>query len=300
MTGNLARRLIVSADDFGVDVRVNEAVEIAATEGILTSASLMVGGDAADDAITRAWRLPSLAVGLHLTLADGRPVLSPARIPALVGRDGRFRDGLFGAGMRWFFSPEARRQLKAEIHAQFKAFAKTGLVLDHVNAHKHLHLHPTIGELVAEIGGSYGLHAMRIPAEPRRIVAKADPAQRPPRTFLAPVLTILRSKAAHLITNDRVFGLAWSGAVTEERLLGLIPLLPPGLNELYTHPATADAGAMAHAVPGYHYREELAALTSPRVKAALAAHDIRLERFSALVPEPRPAVADGGHPTARA
>ena len=68
------RYLIVTADDFGAALAVNEAVEIAHTQGILTAASLMVGGEAADDAVERARRLPGLGVGLHVVLADGRPV----------------------------------------------------------------------------------------------------------------------------------------------------------------------------------------------------------------------------------
>lgn len=278
------RQLIVTADDFGVDVRVNAAVEQAFTQGILTGASLMMGGDAVADAVERARRLPGLAVGLHVTLADGRPVLPPSRIPALVGPDGKFRNGLLGAGLRWFFSPSVRHQLAAEIDAQFAAFVRTGLVLDHANAHKHLHLHPTVGRLIVRIGRGYGLSAIRIPHEPRRIVRRADPGLAVPRSFLWPVLSVLRRRAAdaHLMTNDRVFGLAWSGAVTEERLLALIPLLPPGISEIYAHPATEDAASMPHAVADYRYRDELDALTSPRVRDALKAAGITPTRFSNL------------------
>ena len=282
------RQLIVTADDFGVDIKVNEAVERAFTDGILTSASLMIGAPAAADAIERARRLKGLAVGLHVTLADGKPLLPPKRIPGLVDREGRFRNDLFRSGVRWFLSPSVRHQLAAEISAQFAAFVRTGLVLDHVNAHKHLHLHPTIGQLIIRIGRGYGLRSLRIPHEPRRIVARADPKHAVPRALQQPMLSLLRRKAmrAHLMVNDHVFGLAWSGALTEARLLALIPLLPPGISELYAHPATADAEDMAHGVPGYRYRDELSALTSPAVRAAIAAHGINLTRFSGLVPEP--------------
>lgn len=288
MMNSATRLLIVTADDFGVDVRVNEAVERAFTEGILTSASLMMGGPAMADAVARARRLKGLAVGLHVTLADGRPVLPPKRIPGLVDRDGRFRNDLFGSGVRWFFAPSIRRQLAAEISAQFAAFVKTGLVLDHVNAHKHLHLHPTVGHLIIHIGRGYGLRSLRIPDEPRRIVRQADPGHAVPRSSLWPVLSLLRRKAgrAHLMLNEHAFGLAWSGAMTEERLLALIPLLPPGISELYAHPATVDAAEMPHAAKGYRNREELDALISPAVRESLAANGITLTRFSGLVPEP--------------
>jgi predicted glycoside hydrolase/deacetylase ChbG (UPF0249 family) len=82
------KKLIVNADDFGLAVPVNEAVERAHREGILASASLMMGGEAAADAIERAQRLPGLRVGLHLVLVEGRPVLPLNEVDALVDANG--------------------------------------------------------------------------------------------------------------------------------------------------------------------------------------------------------------------
>jgi hopanoid biosynthesis associated protein HpnK len=275
----MPKKLIVTCDDFGVDVAVNEAVEQAFTNGILTSASLMMGGEAVHDAVERARRLKGLGVGLHITLADGRPVLSPSAVPALVDR---FRDGLVGVGFNWFFNPLARAQLVREVSAQFQAFIATGLVLDHVNVHKHLHLHPTVAAAVIRVGRRYGALAIRIPDEPRDILLAAEPGLEVPKSRLGPVLRILRRRArrARLIQNDAVFGLAWSGDMTEGRLLGLIPHLPEGLNELYSHPATKDAAHMRHAVPTYKYKEELQALLSPKVRQALIANNVTLTRFT--------------------
>ena len=122
----------MTGDDFGLTVSVNEAVEIAHRDRVLRAASLMVGGSAAEDAVERARRLPGLRVGLHLVLVEGRPVLPPAQLPDLVDADGEFSRDLVAAGFRFFFRPGARRQLAAEIRAQFEAFRATGLGLDHV------------------------------------------------------------------------------------------------------------------------------------------------------------------------
>ena len=276
------KRLIVTADDFGIDVAVNEAIEQAYTDGVLTCASLMMGGRAVHDAVERARRLKGLGVGLHITLADGRPVSSRRSVRSLVDADGRFRNDLVGSGIRWFFNPLVRHQLAREIDAQFRAFQATGLVLDHVNAHKHLHFHPTVAAMIISIGRRYGLLAMRIPDEPREVLMAAEPGRTIPKSRLGPVLRILRRRAmqARLAQNDAVFGLAWSGAMTEDRLLALIPHLPDGLNELYCHPAAKDAGDMKRGVRGYKYREELAALLSPRVRQALTDNDVVLTRFA--------------------
>ena len=139
-----SKTLIVTADDFGISLPVNEAVETAARIGVLTAASLMVAGDAAADAVERARRLPNLKVGLHLVLVRGKPILPPSGIPDLVDEAGLLRRNLAAAGIRIFFSARAKQQAEAEIRAQFRAFHATGLPLDHVNAHNHYHLHPTI------------------------------------------------------------------------------------------------------------------------------------------------------------
>jgi hopanoid biosynthesis associated protein HpnK len=262
------RRLIVCADDFGRDIAINEAVEAAFRHGILSSASLMVGAPAAADAVERARRLPGLRVGLHLVLIDGAAVLPPAEIPGLVGADGRFGDSQIGAGLRFFLRPGVRRLLAAEIGAQFEAFRATDLALDHVNAHQHLHLHPTVARLVVEIGSSYGMRAVRLPAEPTQALRRAFPGDRYRAPAYRPVVAALRRRLrrAGLVSNDQVFGIAWSGAMVEERVLGLLPHLPQGVSEIYFHPATRRTPALAAAMPGYRHTEELGALLSPAVR----------------------------------
>jgi hopanoid biosynthesis associated protein HpnK len=261
--------LIVNADDFGVAVEVNDAIEVAHRNGILTAASLMVTGSAAADAIARARRLPSLRVGLHLVLVDGKPVLAPAAVPDLVDQSGAFRASMALAGANIFFRPKIRRQLASEIAAQFETFRASGLALDHVNAHKHFHLHPTISSLIVEIGGRFGMVASRVPWEPGAVLSLAEPTTKlPPSFLLAPWTALLRAKYARagLLVPGQVFGLAWSGAMTEPRLAGILHHLPSGLSEIYLHPATSNS--FAGAVPGYRYVDEFVALTAPSVLAA--------------------------------
>jgi hopanoid biosynthesis associated protein HpnK len=278
------KRLIVSADDFGLHPAVNAAVEAAHRHGILTSASLMVGAAATTDAVARAKRLPGLHVGLHLVLVDGRPVSPPPAVSGLVDRAGEFDRNLARAGVRYFCLPPVRRQLATEIRAQFEAFAATGLTLDHVNAHKHLHLHPTVAGLVFRIGSEFGMTAMRVPAEPAAALRRAFPDERATSPFYAPWVRHLRRRArrAGIIVNDHVFGLAWSGNMVEERILRLLPYLPDGVSEMYFHPATEAAPALGKAMPGYRPMEELAALTSAAVKARIAALGIGLTTYAAL------------------
>ncbi|TKC86785.1 ChbG/HpnK family deacetylase [Trinickia terrae] len=255
------RALIFTADDFGLHERVNAAVERAHREGVLTAASLMVSAPAARDAVERARALPSLRVGLHLVLADGPAALPPAEIPALVGPDGRFGDNMVRDGFRFFFLPAVRAQLAREIRAQFEAFAATGLPLDHVNTHKHFHLHPTVLSLILSIGRDYGLAAVRLPAE----------ANEP--WWLKPWIALVRSRLerAGIAHNDYVVGIANTGGMDEAVLLDAIARLPRGVGEIYCHPAEAGDAPLTASMHAYRHADELDALLSPRVAAALAA-----------------------------
>src|SRR5271167_461114 len=144
----IERRLIVNADDFGLSHSVNEAVIRARGEGILTTASLMVNERGFDEAVKLAKENPQLGVGLHLTLLMGHSALPPEKIPNLVNARGEFSGKPVATGFRYFFERDLREQLRAEIHAQFEKFHATGLPLDHVNGHLHLHLHPVVFQIL--------------------------------------------------------------------------------------------------------------------------------------------------------
>jgi len=278
------KSLIVTADDFGAALAVNEAVEAAHQSGILTAASLMVSAPAAADAVARAQRLPALRIGLHLVLTDGAPTLPPASLDRLVDDSGRLRADMAALGARIAFDRRARAQLVAEIAAQFEAFAATGLDLDHCNAHKHFHLHPVVGRLLVEVGARFGLRAVRVPREPAQLLRRIEPGTpRAAALGLAPFAFWLRRacRAASCLTPDQVFGLEWSGQMTRERLCALITRLPAGLTEIYLHPATADYPGGA---PGYRYREELEALSAPEVRAACAGASVELGGYRDFAP----------------
>jgi hopanoid biosynthesis associated protein HpnK len=258
-------------------------VELAHTRGVLTAASLMVAGDAAADAIARARALPRLRVGLHLVLVDGRPMLPPERIPDLVDGRGWLRSDPVSQGARIFMRPRVRAQAAAEIAAQYEAFGASGLALDHVNAHHHFHLHPTIGALAIAIGARFGLAAMRLPFEPVAVLDRVEPGGAHRRNVVvAPWLALLarRLRTRGIAAPDQVFGLAWSGAMTETRVAGVLRTLPAGLTEIYLHPATADH--FAGAAGRYRYADELAALTSARIADLVAASKARTGGYADL------------------
>ncbi len=233
----------------------------------------MVSAPAAPDAVARARGVPSLAVGLHLVVIEGTPTLPPHMIPDIVGADGRFPSDQLRLGVDYFFRPRVRRQLAAEIRAQFEAFRATGLVLDHANAHKHMHLHPTVGRLMLEIGRDYGLHAIRVPAEH---AFPGGPAQGTAASMLRRWTALLRHQAqrAGVLCNDAVIGLGWTGQMTLPRVQAALAALGPGLSEMYFHPAAHRDAALQGLMPEYRHEAELAALLAARMPEG-----VRLTRF---------------------
>jgi chitin disaccharide deacetylase len=256
------RTVTFSADDFGLTEAVNEGIEKAHRDGILQAASLMVAAPAAADAVRRARAMPSLKVGLHLVVIEGPSVLPPAAIPDLVDPAGRFPSDQLWLGINYFFRPRVRRQLEAEIRAQFAAFAATALPLDHADAHKHMHLHPTVGAMMLRVGRQYGLRRIRVPAEPPAVMARCGTPVGLGDRLLYQWTRMLRHQArsAGISTNDHCFGLAWSGHMTEDRLRRLLPTLPNGDSEIYFHPATRRDPELDRLMPEYEHEAELAAL----------------------------------------
>jgi chitin disaccharide deacetylase len=256
------QRVSFTADDFGLTQAVNEAVERAHRNGVLHAASLMVAGPAAADAVRRARALPDLHVGLHLMVIEGPAVLPPGEIPDLVDAQGWFPSDQLRLGINYAFRPRIRRQLAAEIRAQFAAFAATGLPLAHADAHKHMHLHPTVGRLMLDIGREFGLHRVRVPAEPPAVLARCGTRVGAAAHALYHWTRLLRRqvRTAGMATTDHCFGLAWSGHMTQERVRRLIAELPQGTSEIYFHPATARDATLRRLMPDYEHEAELAAL----------------------------------------
>ncbi len=270
------RRLIVNADDFGLSHSVNEAVIRAHCEGILTSASLMVNEAGFDEAVKLAKENPKLGVGLHLTLLHGHSALPPEKIPDLVNPLGEFPNCPVGVGMKYFFNRNLREQLRAEIHAQFEKFHSIGLPLDHVNGHLHLHLHPAIFGILMEDSEKLGIRHLRLTRDCLARSRKVSHGHFFYKISHAAIFEFLSSRARKTLDVKKIrytqitFGLLQNARVDEDYVLKLLPELPPGDSELYSHPSLGE------------FKHEFDALVSPRVKSRVQELGIELIRYQDL------------------
>jgi hopanoid biosynthesis associated protein HpnK len=271
-----SRRLIVNADDFGRSHSINEAVIRAHREGILTSASLMTNEPGFDEAVKLANENPKLGVGLHLTLLCGHSALPPEKIPGLVNPRGEFSENPVATGFRYFFNRSLREPLRAEIHAQFARFHATGLPLDHVDGHLHLHLHPVVFGILMADAEKLGIQRMRFT---RDCLARSRRMARGRwfyRISHAAIYQWLSNRAREPLRQRGIkhaqitFGLLQDSHVDEEYVLKLLPELPPGDSELYSHPSLDE------------FKHEFDALVSPRVKELVKKLGIELIRYQDL------------------
>jgi hopanoid biosynthesis associated protein HpnK len=153
---SVRKRLIVSGDDFGLSPGTNFGIIKAHRDGILTNASLMVNGSAFAEAVELARATPSLCVGLHLVLVQGRAASDPQDIPDLIEGAGTFRNNPVTAGFHYFFAPRLRPQIEREIGAQLEKYLSTGLPLSHVDGHLNIHMHPSVLAILLKLAPSSG------------------------------------------------------------------------------------------------------------------------------------------------
>lgn len=278
------RRLIVNADDFGISEEVNEAIIRAHREGVLTSTSLMVAGKAAEQAVRLAKENPRLAVGIHLVAVMGRSVLPQSEIPTLVDREQNFSNNPTAAGLKYFFSPPSRREIRREIAAQFAKFQETGLRLSHVDGHLHLHVHPVIFNEALRQASKYGARRMRVPQEERSVALGYDSTHRAQKTFFTiqfgGLARYMKRKlaAAGFTVPERVYGNLQSGQMSESYFLYTLDHLRAATSEIYFHPAVYPPDRTLDA-DEQQCQLEFETLISPRVRERMAQAGIQLTNY---------------------
>lgn len=262
---------------------MNAAIIQAHEEGVLTSTSLMVSGDAAQEAIALAKDHPHLAVGLHLVLVCGKSVLPPSQIPHLVDSQGNFSSNPTQAGLNYQFNQATRAELRLEIYAQLAKFRASGLNLSHVDGHLHLHVHPVILNILTEFAAEFQIKFIRLPSEELTKNLKIDQRNLLTKIVWSIVFGQLRRygegllKANNIKFADRVYGLLQTGDMSEKYLLDLIPQIEAELVEIYSHPA------LVNTETNNGGEVELAALLSQEVRQLLTVKDFKLSNYNQLI-----------------
>jgi predicted glycoside hydrolase/deacetylase ChbG (UPF0249 family) len=271
------RRLIINADDLGSGRERDRGIFESFADGIVTSASLFANGPSFSSAAATARQL-DLPLGVHLNLADGMPLRGA--IPGLTTMTGAFPGK---AGLRRYLAETEvdTAPLYRELAAQIERVLGAGIVLDHLDTHQHFALFPVATTIILTLARDYAIPALRLssPVEP----PDADPggdlgAEMALYRRLAPAFAAT-VRASGLATPDGLFGMPLLNRLNPQNLDATLRSIPVGTWELMVHPGYPDGNS---SFSGAARQEELLALTSPTVAAALHRCDITPISFREL------------------
>jgi predicted glycoside hydrolase/deacetylase ChbG (UPF0249 family) len=266
----VSRQLIVNADDFGFTRDVNEGIVEAHRHGILTATTLMANGDAFEDAVARSREAPSLDIGCHLVLVQGRSVVDPNRLlPATLQELAR-------SLMRREFG------VYEEIAAQIRKILAAGVRPSHLDTHKHTHLFPPVLEAVARAAREF-----EIPGVRRPFVFGIDRAARITKRTVTIGMRLMRPRFARALdglrTTDHFAGFQITGTLTNASLAETLERLPEGLTEFMCHPGKCGPELRGAATRLKESRErELAALLAPETRRVIEQRGIQLVSYRQL------------------
>jgi chitin disaccharide deacetylase len=285
------RRLIINADDFGLTHGVNRAIHEAHQRGVVTSTTLMANGLAFDEAAGLATSDNQWSVGCHVVLVDGEPIIDAGRLSSLVSSKSprRFRDSVAGFAARALLGRMDPDEVEAETIAQIRKVESRGIAVSHVDTHKHTHTFPPVLEGILRAARTCGVSAIRNPFDV--IAADFVRLQKGLWKRYAQVRT-LRGLAGHfrkavaragLRTPDGTLGIAVTGHLDSRLFEAIAENMPEGTWEFVCHPGYLDDDLRSAATRLRESREqELALLTSPETRNALARREITLISYREL------------------
>jgi chitin disaccharide deacetylase len=282
------RRLIINADDFGLTSGVNRAIVETHDRGVVSSTTLMANGKAFDGAVCLAKQSPRLGVGCHIVLVDGVPVLEPSQVQSLLQASGstHFRDGIGKFGALAVLGRLAPDEIEAEAVAQIRKIQSAGVIVTHLDSHKHTHLFPHVLRPLLMAAKACGIRAIRNPFER---LHGSQLAASPSMWKRWIEVGVLRSFAkqfresvqqAGLFTPDGTLAIVATGTLNEHLLRLMIDNLPEGTWEFVCHPGYNDADLqVVHTRLREAREEELRILTSPATRDLLTTHGIEIISF---------------------
>jgi chitin disaccharide deacetylase len=284
------RRLIINADDFGLTSGVNRAISEAARCGAITSATIMANAQQFQEAADLARSVAILKTGCHVVLIDGQAVAENLR--SLADNTGRFRSSLKEFAVAAVSRRLSTEEIQRETEAQIRKIQAQGIVLSHVDSHKHTHMFPHVLRPILSAARSCGVRAVRNPFEPLRSWPGGVVAGTPGlwlrsagvitfQMFAREFRKAIREEG--MLTTDGTVGIAATGKLDQHLLSAILKALPEGTWELVCHPGYADADLKATGTRLVESRQvELETLASGQTKQMLEARGIELISYADL------------------
>jgi hopanoid biosynthesis associated protein HpnK len=279
------KQLIVNADDFGLHELINDGIVEGHVAGCVTSTSIMAGGDAFEHAVELARKHPKLGVGVHLTLVGASPV-ARGDIHTLLTGEGLFFPSYGQFVKKYVCGQIAKEHIEYELRCQLQRVVGKGITVTHIDSHQHLHVLPGMAEIIGRVAREFNVYKVRIPSEPIGFLGAGSLSLR--RVFARSVLTGCSLLAQRFYTKQgfcapqHFFGMLSGGAMLQSSLLHILRELPDGVSEIMMHPGK-DTRVLGQVFPwGYHWQEEMEAITCKEVLSAIRQYEIQLINFGML------------------
>lgn len=277
------KTLVVTADDAGLHPGMTLGALKAHDEGIVTAVSVSPNGRAFDHAVELLKDRPRLDVGVHLTLVGERPLSPPEKVPSLLGKNGALLPGFPAFVRRALLGKIRADEVERELRAQIERLEGVGLRVVHANAHQHLHVLPSVFEIVHKLAEEHRIRWLRIPADPAALRGATV------RHLELGILNTLGRRARNRVlppfrATDRAIGIVAAGHLTPGKLTRILEDVQ-GTTELVCHPGIGGADLAAEYAWGYGWDRETSALCDPRVRGGLEWAGVRVRSFTEIARE---------------
>ncbi len=157
------KQIIINADDLGISKDVNQAVLDGYTNGILTSASVIVNMDAFEDAVENILpKCSGMRVGMHLNIIEGK-ALEKKENSLLCDNEGLYNNGFIALLMK-SFNKKFLEEIEEDFRLQIETLKKYRKI-DHIDSHVHVHAIPNIFKIVCKLAKEYDIKAVRTQLE---------------------------------------------------------------------------------------------------------------------------------------
>ncbi len=280
------KRIIINADDFGLCDGVNKAVTQAHTEGVLTSATIMANMPAAEEAVKIAKKLPSLGVGVHLNLFEGRPVSKDSCVDCLLDADGRFAFSQVKLSLLSIGRHKIRNAIRTELTAQIQWVIDSGLAPTHLDSHKHIHSFPAVFPIVCELARRFRIAAVRFTLEPKQLSQTPWPLPKEGRRKragrLRTMAKINRIQNPHFLKTNAFLGVVHMGKIDVNFFKAVTLYNSAATAEVMTHPGLADGAEGDRTQLLHQQKTELTTLCSERTKQYFKDAQLKLVPYGQL------------------
>jgi len=309
-------RIVLHADDFGMNASVNQGIITALSEGLLTSTSILANAPAARDAYAawikldlerRSGRLPSLScrrtlhdfgsafdLGVHLNLTQGQPLTGEQYPAQLLDREGRF-PGVFSLLARLAAGGSRYRQaIRRELVSQIEFVRSRSLCVTHLNGHQYVEMLPVVSEIIPELLKQFSIPIIRVARERGLAATTLWHSFRPAQWGLAQIKRAFAAsfrrrmnRAAAKYPRD-YFGTAHAGTIDLKVMEQFLTMARSGVTEIGMHPGIPDGGDPVFLSEGWGdplhslRNDELQLLCSARLIELLSRRNISLGRLSEL------------------